>query len=112
MARDEHSRTGYEGIARYEEEIAALEEETEQKVSHTITAIESAVEAWKAAGRKPPSLKGTMDSLQEFYTVLVRWEKKSLRSKRGRDLEARIERLREFAEICVRYENEKRKGSL
>jgi hypothetical protein len=88
----------------YKKEISSLEEETEHKVSQTMSAIESAVEAWKAAGKKPPSLGPKIVCLQSFYDELVRWEKKSLQKKMEKNLEARIKRLREFVEICARYE--------
>ena len=94
----------------YEAEIIALEEETEQKVSQTMSAIESAVEAWKAAGKRPPTLKPKIERLQEFYDVLVEWEKKSLQKKTEADLEARIKRLREFVDICAKYEKANKRG--
>ena len=96
----------------YEKEIVALEEETEQKVSQTMSAIESAVESWKAAGKRPPTLREKIVRLQGFYDALVKWEKKSLMKKKEQDLDARIIRLREFVDICAKYEkgNKKRVG--
>jgi len=93
----------------YEEEIIALEQETEQKVSQTMSAIESAVESWKAAGKKPENLRLTIVKLQRFYDELVKWEKKSLERRKEKDLDARITRLREFTEICARYQKENKK---
>jgi len=96
----------------YETEIIALEEETEQKVSQTMSAIESAVEAWKAAGKRPPTLRTKIERMQEFYNKLVEWEKESLQKKAESDVNTRIKRLREFVEICSRYKkaNKKRVG--
>ncbi len=90
--------------ADYEARIAALENETEQKVSHTISAIESAVESWKAAGRKPEALKVQMVRLQHFYDELVDWERTSLLGREKNDLGARIRRLNRFVEICAEYQ--------
>jgi len=95
----------------YEAEIAALEEETEQKVSQAMSSIESAVESWKAAGNKPVDLRPTIERLQRFYEELVRWEKKSIEHKKEKDFDTRIARLREFTEICARYQKENREGA-
>ena len=67
--------------------------------------IEEAVEAWKAAGNKPPDLEQTIMQLQSFYDELVYWEKNSLLDSKGGDMTAHVENLREFAEICERYKN-------
>jgi hypothetical protein len=101
---EDESRSQGTGDADYEAQIAALEVETEQGVSRTMSAIESAVESWKAAGKKPPGLRLQIVTLQEFYDDLVEWEKKSLMSKKERDLDARIKRLRRYVEICSAYE--------
>jgi hypothetical protein len=94
----------FEFTAEYEDEIIALEEETEHKVSQTMSAIESAVAAWEAAGKKPPSLRTKILRLQRFYDALIKWEKKSLLKKKEKNLDVRIKRLKEFVEICARYE--------
>lgn len=99
----------FEYTPEYEEEIIALEEETEQKVSQTMSAIESAVEAWKAAGKKPPSLRPKIVMLQRFYDDLIEWEKESLKKKGEGALEERIARLRAFVDICAKYEKKNRK---
>lgn len=104
MAPDTESGSDFEGDPDYESSIVMLEEETEQKVSYTISKIEVAVESWKAAGKKPESLRLTIVKLQRFYDELTEWEKKSLLGKKEKDLAARIARLREFADICERYE--------
>jgi gas vesicle protein len=96
----------FERIAGYEDEITALEEETEQKVSQTLSKIEEAIEAWKAAGYKPQQLQETIKQLQKFYEDLSVWEKRSLMAKRSQDIGNRIKRLSEFAELCARYEKE------
>jgi phage gp16-like protein len=106
MAEDGQKGTDFESITTYEEELAAIEEETEQKVSQTLSSIEEAVEAWKAAGKKPPELKDTITQLQRFYDDLVQWEKRTLRGKKTEDLETRINRLSEFAKLCAKYEKE------
>jgi len=93
----------------YEKYIAELEMETEQKISQTMSAIESAVEAWKEAGEKPPSLKPKIQRLKVFYNELVNWEKRSLQKKEKKDIRSRMERLKEFVNICMRYEEENQK---
>ena len=102
----------FEFTPDYEEEIIDLEEETEHKVSQTMSVIELAVEAWKAAGKKPPSIRTKIVRLQRFYDELVKWEKKSLMKKKESTLTSRIKRLSEFVDICARYEktNKKRAG--
>jgi hypothetical protein len=104
MAPGEESGSSFEGNPDYEESLVSLEEETEQKVSFTISKIEVAIETWKAAGKKPDSLRLTIVRLQRFYDELTEWEKKSLEGKTDKSITARISRLREFAEICARYE--------
>jgi len=89
----------------YEMRIATLEEETREKVSYTISKIESAVETWKAA-KKPDSLRKTIVKLQNFYEELTGWERESLIKRKEKDVKARIERLRRFTEICERHEKE------
>jgi hypothetical protein len=100
----------FEYAPGFEEEIISLEEETERKVSQTMSAIESAVEAWRAAGKKPPSLKPKITRLQNFYDELVKWERKSLRKKQDSPLRTRIKILSEFVEICARYEAENKRA--
>jgi hypothetical protein len=101
----------FEFTPEYEEEIIALEEETEHKVSQTMSAIESAVETWRAAGKKPPTLRPKIVRLQRFYDELVKWEKKSLLKKKENNLNSRIKRLREFVEICSKYEEANKRAA-
>ncbi len=88
-----------------EEELAALEEDADAIVSNAISKIESAIDAWKAAGGKPEDLRDSIRVLQSFYDELVEWEKRSLRGKGG-SVEERLERLREFVVICRRHEED------
>lgn len=87
----------------YEAEITALEQETDGIVSSTISKIESAIEAFKAAGGKPQDIKEDIIRLKGFYNELRGWEKRSLEARRGGDLESKVKRLQEFADICRRF---------
>ena len=109
MPRNSHDLS-FEYTPAYEKEIITLENEAESRVSKTMSAIESAVESWRAAGKKPPSLKEKIARLQGFYDELVKWEKKSLLKRKDKNIEERISRLREFVEICSTYE-ETNKGT-
>jgi len=104
MSADEEGKFIPGNASEYEENIVKLEEETEQKVSHTISKIEVAVETWNAAGKKPENIRPTIVLLQRFYDELVVWEKKSLLSKKETNVGLRIARLKNFVDICAKYE--------
>ena len=86
----------------YEEDILLIEQETEKRVSKNISAIESAISSWKAAGKKSSSMKTTINQLTSFYNDLIEWEKKSLQKKEN-GLEARLKRLQWFVDICAKH---------
>ena len=88
----------------FNNELILIEQETEHKVSNTMSAIESAMEAWKAAGKKPPEARRKVVWLQSFYEELVKWEKKSLTKPKKEDLDQKLKRLNEFVDICSKYE--------
>ena len=87
-----------------EEKVNTLEEETEKNVSRTLSAIETAIESWNAAGKQPPSLETKISRLKNFYNELSSWEKKSIQRKGTTDLSGRIKRLNQFIEICSKQE--------
>jgi hypothetical protein len=90
----------------YEKRLMEVEEETEQKVSHTISAIESAVESWKAAGKRPDELRLQIVRLQRFCDRLAEWERNSLIESKKSGTGQRIMRLRRYVDICSEYERE------
>ncbi|HSB46500.1 MAG TPA: hypothetical protein VLD37_00685 [Candidatus Bilamarchaeum sp.] len=87
----------------YEEQITELESETDSLVSETISRIESAIEAFRAAGNKPEEIREDMVRLRGFYDELCSWEKRSLSARRGGGVDAKVKRLQEFVDICTRY---------
>ena len=104
MKMPESSPEGPEYDADFIEELNLIEEETEQKVSRTMSAIESALEAWNAAGKKPPEARRRIIWLREFYEDLVKWEKKSLTRNKSEGIDSKLNRLNEFVQVCSRYE--------
>ncbi|MBI5226981.1 hypothetical protein HY988_00200 [Candidatus Micrarchaeota archaeon] len=87
-----------------EEKVSTLEEQTEKNISKTLSAIETAIESWNAAGKQPPSLQSKISRLKNFYNELMIWEKKSIQKKGTKDLSGRVKRLNQFIEICSKQE--------
>jgi hypothetical protein len=85
-------------------EIEGLEKETMDKVNHTISALETAMATWDAAGRKPPELKPKFVRYKLVHEILTRWQTKALRSMgRSTNIDERVGLLREFVDICKTY---------
>ncbi len=85
------------------EEIAAraieLEEETQYRVSDSLSKIEVALADWEACQKKPKGSEGRVERLRASHALLSEWEKKSLRGKK--DFVSTIRRLQNFTEICT-----------
>ncbi len=82
-------------------DVDGMEQRTIEKVSHTMSAIESAIAVWDAAKNKPAHLKARVTRLKRFYEALAKWEKKTLKARAmGSDMEERLMRLHHFSELC------------
>lgn len=77
-----------------------LEEETREKVSHSLSKIEVALADWEACKKKPAGLEGKVKVLRASYELLSEWEKKSLKGRK--DFISTVKRLRGFTEICAK----------
>jgi hypothetical protein len=89
-----------------EARLKALEEETQRVVNNAISKIESAIEAWKAAGEKPDEIRDSIMVLNKFYDDLVGWQRKSLMERESIDFDSRISRLRRFVDMCRKHEKD------
>lgn len=84
--------------------IDEMEKQALDKANKAISAIENAIAVWEASQDKPEDLKPRMIRLKYFYDALSNWEKKLLRSMGRKDqVGERVERLKEFTEICLTY---------
>jgi hypothetical protein len=85
-------------------DIDDMEKQALDKANKAISAIENAIAVWEASQDKPEDLKPRMIRLKYFYDALSNWEKKLLKSMGRQDqVGERVERLKEFTEICLTY---------
>jgi hypothetical protein len=86
------------------DQIDDLERRSLDKANKAISAIENAMAVWEASQEKPEDLKVRMIRLKYFYDSVINWEKKALRTIGSAGaIGERVERLKEFAEICFTY---------
>jgi hypothetical protein len=84
--------------------IDDMERQALEKANKAISAIENAIAVWEASQEKPDDLKPRMIRLKYFYDALSNWEKKLLKSMGRKDqVGERVERLKEFTDICLTY---------
>ena len=87
-----------------EASIDGVETEAIDKVNRTITVLEGALATWDAAKEKPMDLKDKFSRYKQFRDALATWETKALRSRgKSDDFDTRVQRLREFVDICYAY---------
>ena len=87
-----------------EDNIDLIENQAIDKVNRTITVLEGALATWEAAKEKPMDLKERFMRYRQFRDALAMWETKALRSRgKKEDLNSRVQRLREFVDICYAY---------
>ena len=86
-----------------ERNIDTIEQETIQRVSKTISALEVALSTWDASKEKPLDLKLKYMKYQWLHEALSGWEKKVLKSRGTEDYNARVGHLHEFVSICNSY---------
>jgi len=86
------------------EQIDRMEALSLDKANKAISAIENAIAVWEASPEKPEELKPRIIRLKLFYDAIQRWEKKALMTRGSPGaVGERVERLKEFAEICFTY---------
>jgi len=97
--------TGMGGKPGYgEEDIELMEKTTLEKANKALSVIENTLAIWDASREKPEELMPRISRLRYFYEALSGWERKVLKSMaKEEDMEARIEHLREFSDICHAY---------
>ncbi|MDO8553176.1 MAG: hypothetical protein Q7S22_00065 [Candidatus Micrarchaeota archaeon] len=83
---------------KLETEATRLENETRQKISSAISAIESALEKWEATKKKPKMLEERINELKFSYKLFIEWETESLKG--SKDFDSVITRLNEFENLC------------
>jgi hypothetical protein len=85
-------------------DIEEMEKLTLEKANKALSTIENALAIWDASREKPEDLKLRISRLKYFYEALSGWEKKMLQSMAKKEsMDARIEHLREFSDICHAY---------
>ncbi|NYZ73674.1 hypothetical protein H0O00_00870 [Candidatus Micrarchaeota archaeon] len=87
-----------------ETNVDDVEKEAIEKVNRTITVLEGALATWDAAKEKPIDLKDRFSRYKQFHDALATWETKALKSRgKQEDFNTRVQRLREFVDICYAY---------
>ncbi len=85
-------------------DIDKMEQSAIDKANNAISAIENAMAVWNSSTDKPEDLKPRIARLRFFYDAIVNWERKMLPVRGQNDLvEARVEGLKEFTDICLAY---------
>lgn len=103
MAKD-NQKKGEQVAELTKENIDLVEKETIDKVNKTISALEAALATWNAAKEKPDDLKDKFAGYEKLHDALVGWESKALKSLGKKEsFGDRVERLREFVDICCAY---------
>lgn len=86
-----------------ESDIKQMEKLTVQRVNNTLKVIENALETWDASQSKPQDLFPRVVKLKEFHNALTEWNRK-MQQTREADVDTKVGVLREFVDICYRYE--------
>jgi len=102
MAQSSSKMAGGSDTAGYTpENIEGMEKEALDKANKAIGSIENAMAVWNSVKNKTPDLQYRIDRLKRIYEMLTAWERKSLRQMaKPEGPIAKIERLREFSDIC------------
>jgi hypothetical protein len=86
-----------------ESEVVRIEKETMERVSDTISALESAMASWEMSKDKPEELKGKFAKYRIVHEVLSNWQTKALKSYGKSDVGERVRLLWEFVGLCKSY---------
>ena len=99
---DKTSKEGFGVITR--DNVDRIEQETIEKVNHTITVLESSIAAWESSKEKPADLAPSFERYRKFRDALADWAGKALKAKgKKEEFEDKMKRLREFVDICHAY---------
>ncbi|MEW6748510.1 MAG: hypothetical protein AB1295_02275 [Candidatus Micrarchaeota archaeon] len=86
------------------DQIDRMEALSLDKANKAISAIENAMAVWESSPEKPAELEPRVIRLKLFYDSIQRWMKKALMTRGSPGaVGERVERLREFADICFAY---------
>ena len=86
------------------QDIGKMEQNAINKANNAISAIENAMAVWDSSTDKPEDLKPRIVRLRFFYDAVMNWEREMLQVLGRNDLvESRVERLKEFTDICLTY---------
>ncbi len=94
---------GYPPPDLSESEVVQMEKETMERVSKTISALESAMASWEMSPEKPEELKGKFAKYKIVHEALSAWQTKALRSYGKSDVGERVRLLWEFVDLCRSY---------
>ncbi|MEW6721945.1 MAG: hypothetical protein AB1324_01645, partial [Candidatus Micrarchaeota archaeon] len=87
-----------------QDNIDRIEKETIANVSRAITVLESVMAQWDALKSQPEDLQGEMAKYRDFHDALTDWETRMLRAAgEGISFDERLDRLREFVNICYSH---------
>lgn len=85
-------------------DVSEMEQLALDKANKCISAIENALAVWELSADKPADLSERINRLRFFHEALTSWEKKTLPTVgNSGEIGVRVERLKEFTEICYRY---------
>lgn len=85
-------------------QIDKMEKLSLEKANKAISAIENAIAVWDSSPEHPEELKPRIIRLKYFYQAIQNWEKKTLQTKGSSEaIGERVDRLKEFADICLTY---------
>lgn len=102
--KDDTGANPLEGQDYSIKDVEEMEKLALDKANKAISAIENAVAVWEASKDKPEALKPRIVRIKFFYEAITAWEKKMLQTMGRKDLIGpRVERLREFTDICFAY---------
>ncbi len=88
-----------------EQNIGELEQDTIQRVNKALSALETAIASWDASPDKAEDLQPKFMKYKRFHDALVDWETKMLKTPGSQlDFYSRLERLKEFSNICYTYQ--------
>ncbi len=88
-----------------EDNIGQFEQDTIQRVNKALSALETAIASWDASPDKPEDLQPKFMKYKRFHDALVDWETKMIKNPGSElDFYSRLERLKEFSNICYTYQ--------
>jgi hypothetical protein len=83
--------------------IDEIEKKTIEKVLGAVSTLESSLAVWDGAKEKPKIMAARFEGYRRLHDALTRWLSGAVKAGKGgskESFEARLQRLREFADIC------------